>query len=55
MQFDSAKQKKKKKKKIKCGSTKRNDISLKGRGGIRKSRFCEGCQRMVVKVDTEIR
>lgn len=30
---------------IRCGSTENvNDIPSKGRGEIRKSRFCEGCQ-----------
>lgn len=32
-----------------------NEIPSKGRGGFRKSRFCEGCQSMMVKVDIEIR
>lgn len=32
-----------------------NDIPSKGRGGIRKSRICEGCQSRMVTADIEIR
>ncbi len=57
MQFYSAKKKKKeRKKKDRMWKHKNvNEIPSKGRGGFRKSRFCEGCQSMMVKVDIEIR